>query len=84
MGLYSYSFLIGAVVLWLGSAIALSRFTTLAIWLRLGLLAILAGLFFALWQAIRPTDSPNLSTPGDLTAQIGQGKPVVLEFYSEY
>jgi membrane protein implicated in regulation of membrane protease activity len=54
------------------------------IWLRIGTPLVLALLAVALWWVLRPSSSPEVRTLADAERLIGSGKPIVIEFLSEY
>jgi Na+/melibiose symporter-like transporter len=79
-----YSFLIGGVVLWAIISFALWRWQSGPVNLRVIASVIVAIGFVGLWVALRPTENPDVTTVEAADALIGHGKPVMLEFFSEY
>lgn len=79
---YSYLWLAGFLLLI--SALAIWRIQAWTflqrglVWLMLVMLLI--GIFWV----VRPRSSENYQTLADIDAQIGSGKPTLLELYSEY
>ena len=76
-----HSFVISALALWGGLALFL---------LRDGLskrdavsLAVMGGAFGLAWLALRPGASAYQDT-AQVEAAVGQGRPVLVEFYSNY
>jgi hypothetical protein len=79
-GNYSILFLGGA--LWLIVAAVLFRIPQLPLALRLGGAVVAALALIGIWLLIRPTD--NYTDDTDIERVVGNGKPTVLYFYSEY
>src|SRR5688572_27274087 len=81
-----YTYLIAAVVIWGVITLGLTRITALSSLTRIVISVVLGGGIIFLWFAVRPTETNrvNVQTAEDVENLIGAGKPVVLEFFSEY
>ena len=79
-----FSYLVAAVVIIIGLALVMLRAQQLPTWLRLGLPVAASLGALALWLSVRPTPTPDIKTTADVDRLIQNGKPTVLEFYSEY
>jgi hypothetical protein len=81
-----HSFVLLGLGLWLGLAVPLVAGRWLRgkpVRARDGLaLATVAGALFAAWLGLR--SGPGTQAAADVEATIGQGQPVLVEFYSDY
>ena len=83
MGLGLYSFAIFGAMLWLIIGyilLRLRRFAALsraAGWIATGIILV------AVWLTIRPTATAGMETVDDTAKVIGNGKPTVIEFFSD-
>jgi hypothetical protein len=83
MGLGLYSFAIFGALLWIGVGYFLLRQPNLPSWGRVAAwIAVGLGLF-AVWLAVRPTATTGIQTVDDAAKVIGNGKPTVIEFFSD-
>lgn len=79
---FSYVWIAGFVVVVTG--LVMWRAQRFPIWLRISAPLALALVAAAIWWVLRPSGSPEIKTLADVERLIGSGKPVVIEFFSEY
>jgi hypothetical protein len=79
-----FSFLVGALVIIIGLALIMLRAQQFPTWLRIGLPVAASLGALALWLSVRPTPTPDIKTMAHVDRLLQNGKPTVLEFYSEY
>lgn len=83
MNIGAYSFIFFALVGVVIAASVILRIETLPAAVRVAGVVVVAALAFVLWLLIRPTNSA-VATVAEFDAALAAGKPVVLEFFSEY
>jgi hypothetical protein len=83
MGLGLYSFAIFAAMMWLVMGYFLLRLRKFPAWSRAAAWAGTGIVLFGVWLAIRPTATPGVETVDDTASLIGNGKPTVIEFFSD-
>ncbi|HLY26123.1 MAG TPA: hypothetical protein VKQ72_07275 [Aggregatilineales bacterium] len=83
MGLGLYSFAIFGAVLWLAIGYVLLRRSNFPVWSRVAGWIAAGVVLFAIWIAVRPTATAGMQTLDDVTKVIGNGKPTVIEFFSD-
>lgn len=79
-----YSYLLIGFVLWASVTLGITHIDVLPTWGRVALSLLVASGLIGLWLVIRPTETQTAHTAEDAEKLLGAGKPVVLEFFSEY
>lgn len=79
-----FSFLLMAGGLLVLAGLWLWRVRSLPLFTRLGGWLVLLVVIVGVWLLLRPTATPEVDGLADVEARLGNGRPVVLELYSEY